>query len=491
MLPSNLLVARARRGLITPVYAGLTRDNLEVAERLIQAYRSHIGAKKAVLKEYVSELEDQGYDYRYVRGLSTLLDRRSVFRSEAGYNPLEIRRKIFMLTGGKGVPTSPEARRLVLEEAASELGMRADELEALLYMDLDDELILESFNPIEAERLVKWYNLALTQTLLFHSTEVRFTTLGNWQWIFREVKRLGLIHEVWRGDGDRYWVKVDGPLSLFRLNRRYGTALARLLPSVIRGGGWMLEAKIIRSSPTGQSRLMDFKINEREHGGLLGDEAQTEAVEAYDSGVERDFAKRFEALKTGWRLRREPEPIPLGGAVLIPDFSFEKDGARLYMEIVGFWTPEYLKRKIEKLEMLKGIEMMVAVDVRLACHRMERLREALHLIYFKDKIPLRPILSRLRDAEERLKGEDAKKISKDLIVENLDKPVMSLEELAARIKASREALRSFLKSEEIPGYKALPEQLIREDRLKEIEDSLRRGMIDGRLSLSEASRIVE
>ncbi|MEM2865262.1 MAG: DUF790 family protein, partial [Candidatus Bathyarchaeia archaeon] len=217
-----------RRGLISPVYADLTRDNLEAAERLIQAYKSHVGAKKAVLKEHVSELEDLGYDYRYIRGLSTLLDRRSVFQSRMKLNPVKVRKRIFELASGEKAPISLEARRLILEEAASELGLRIDELEDLLYADLDDELILESFNPIEAERLVKWYNLALTQTLLFHSTEVRFTTLGNWQQIFREVKRLGLIHEVWRGDGNRYWVKVDGPLSLFRLNRRYGTALARL-----------------------------------------------------------------------------------------------------------------------------------------------------------------------------------------------------------------------------------------------------------------------
>lgn len=480
-----------RRGLISPVYADLTRDNLEAAERLIQAYKSHVGAKKAVLKEHVSELEDLGYDYRYIRGLSTLLDRRSVFQSRMKLNPVKVRKRIFELASGEKAPISLEARRLILEEAASELGLRIDELEDLLYADLDDELILESFNPIEAERLVKWYNLALTQTLLFHSTEVRFTTLGNWQQIFREVKRLGLIHEVWRGDGDRYWVKVDGPLSLFRLNRRYGTALARLLPPVIKGGGWALEAKILRSSPTGYSRLMDFKINEREHGKLLGDEAQPEDVEAYDSGVEKEFAQRFEALKTGWRLRREPEPIPVGGTVLIPDFGFEKDEARIYMEIVGFWTPEYLKRKIEKLETLKGLEMIVAVDMRLACHRIDRLGETLHLLYFKDKIPLRPILLRLRGAEERLKSREARRISREAILMNLDKPVMSLEELAERIGVASSVLREFLKGEEIPGYKILTELLVQEDRLREMEDSLRRRMADGRLSLNEASSIIE
>lgn len=491
MLPSSLLIAKVRRGSIKPVYAELTRDNLEAAERLIHAYKIHVGARKAVLKEYVSELEDLGYDYRYIRGLSALLDRRSIFRSRARLNPVEVRRRIFELAGERGVPASLEARRSILEEAASSLGLNVDEVEDLLYADLDDELILEGFNPIEAEDLVKWYNLALTQTLLFYSTEVRFTAAGNWQRIFREMKRLGLIHEVWRGEDGRYWVKVDGPLSLFRLNRRYGTALARLLPKVIEGGVWILEAKILRRSPAGYDRLMDFRIDEREHGRLLGGEPQLEQVEVYDSGVERDFAHRFEALRTGWRLRREPEPIPLGGSVLIPDFSFEKDGARIYMEIVGFWTPEYLKRKIEKLEMLKGTDIIVAVDEELACHRMDRLRETLHLVYFKDKIPLRPILQRLREAEEKLKSKEAREISREALLENLDKPVISLEELADRIRVTREALKDFLRGGEIPGYKALPELLVREDKLREMKTSLRRRMAKGKLSLHEASKIIE
>jgi predicted nuclease of restriction endonuclease-like RecB superfamily len=27
---------------------------------------------------------------------------------------------------------------------------------------------------------------------------------------------------------------------------------------------------------------------------------------------------------------------------MIPDFLFEKDGLKVYLEVVGLWTPEYL-----------------------------------------------------------------------------------------------------------------------------------------------------
>ena len=491
MLPSNLLIARTRRGIITPVYAELTRENLEVAERLIQAYKDHIGAKRGVLKEYIAELEDLGYDYRYVRGLSALLDRRSVFRSKVEVNPPEVRRRVFELAAEDGIPTSLEARRNILEKAGSELGLRAEELEKILYADLEDELFLEDFNPLEAERLVKWYNLALTQTLLFYSMEVKFTALENWQQIFREVKRLRLIYEIWKGE-DRYWVKVDGPLSLFKLNRRYGTALARLLPIVVKGGGWTLKAKIVRSSPTGDSRLLDFKIEDWRHGGLLEEDSiQPVGEGVYDSEVEMNFASRFEALKTGWEPKREPEPIPVGKTVIIPDFSFKKGEAKVYMEIVGFWTPEYLKRKVEKLEMLKGLDMIVAVDEELACHRVEKLGELFDVIYFKGKIPLKPVLLHLKKSEEQLKDREVEKLSEVTVFKRLDKPVISLDELAGKMRITKEALSEFLRDKSLPGYKTLPGMLIREDKLREIDSSLIRRLTNGRLSLHEASKLIE
>jgi len=35
--------------------------------------------------------------------------------------------------------------------------------------------------------------------------------------------------------------------------------------------------------------------------------------------------------------------------VFIPDFGFEKNGVKAYLEVVGFWTDEYLQKKLGKL----------------------------------------------------------------------------------------------------------------------------------------------
>ncbi len=484
-------MARRSGNWITPIYAELTGDNLEVAERLIRTYRSHVGAKKAVLKEFVADLEDLGYDYRYVRGLSVLLDRRCTFRSSVTFNPAEVRFRLFELANKTGLPADLEARRRILEGVASELNLTIGEIESSFYADLDDELILEEFNTLEAESLVKWYNLGLIQTLLFNSTEARFTAAANWQRIFRDLKRLGLIYEVWSGEGG-YWVKVDGPLSLFKLNRRYGTALAKLLPTVIAGGGWIVEAKILRGGLGEMKRLLDFRIESRRHERLLEAEAfPSMGLDVYDSEVERDFAVSFKALDTGWRLRREPEPIPVGEAVIIPDFSFERGEAKVYMEVVGFWTPEYLKRKVEKLGLLKGIDMIVAVDKELACRRTDKLGKSLDVTYFKGRIPLRPVLSHLREVEESLKRKEMEKASTEDFLKGLDEQVIDVRELADKLGVMEDTARELMRERSIPGYIALSSILIRESKLKEIDDKLKERLAKGEMSLDEASTLIE
>ncbi|HYH86533.1 MAG TPA: DUF790 family protein, partial [Pyrinomonadaceae bacterium] len=48
-----------------------------------------------------------------------------------------------------------------------------------------------------------------------------------------------------------------------------------------------------------------------------------------------------------WSLERCAEVIVLGDAVFIPDFVLtHTSGARVYLEILGFWTPEHLRERL-------------------------------------------------------------------------------------------------------------------------------------------------
>ena len=486
MLPSSLLITRRWRDKIRPVYAKLNKENLEVARLLVQTYGDHIGKKKGELSEAVHGLEDLGYDYRYVRGLSTLLDRRCQLEAKVTIDAIKSRRQVFKIAHKIGFPTTPEARRTVLNRAAIQLGVTAEILEESLYGDLEDELVLRDFKPIDSETLVKQYNLSLTQTLLFYSTELTFSTVGNWQRIFRQIKWLGLIYTIWKSNG-AHEVKVDGPASLFKLNRRYGTSLAKLLPTIIQNPVWRVKAKILRYK--GDRRLLDLELDNKKHGEIMKDLKGSRGTEAYDSEVEQDFATRFRALDMGWTLIREPEPIPVGRRVMIPDFGFRKDGLTVYLEVAGFWTPQYLEEKAKKLEMLGDIDMIVAANKELACQKLDKIGKRLNLIYYKRRIPLKPILDHLKIREKQLVEEQTERLRVRSF--SFQKPVVESAELAEMLGVLEEAVKEILMEREFPGYMRVGDMLIKETTLEDIREKLENRLIQGELSLREASRIIE
>ena len=483
MLPSDLLLVWKRKGVIQPRYARLSDDNLEVASILIEFYKRHVGEKKKVLKEFASELEDSGYDYRFVRGLSFLLDRRSIFKSNDRVSPVDLRKKTYKVIEKSGLPTTPEQRSRIIETVATELNVTAETVEEFFYADLESELVLEKFDPLSPRELLQEYNLSLTQTLLFDSTELNFTASGNWQKILYTVKKLGLIYEAYRDGG--FWVKIDGPASLFKLTRRYGTAIAKLLPVIIANSEWTVEAKILWKYT---NEICDFKIESWKHHAILKKPYVPAA--SYDSIVEEDFAARFQALKSDWHLKREPEPIPADRQVIIPDFSLEREGSKVYIEIVGFWTMEYLLRKIEKLKKT-NVNMLVIVNENLVCQKVADLEKhaRLNVIYYRDKIPLAPILRHLEQAFREVRAKQSGFL-KDLQVVFME-PIVNFEEFAARIGVSAEAVRAALSENPPQDYTMMPNSLVRKDKLeqigKKIEEQI--GQI-GRLSLSQVVEII-
>ncbi|TFH24141.1 DUF790 family protein [Candidatus Bathyarchaeota archaeon] len=162
MLPNALLSVWKRKGEIQPRYAKPTSGNDEAANILIEAYKSHIGEKKKVLKALVAELEDKGYEYRFVRALSLLLDRKSTLICQCKVDPIDLRRKIFQATEQFGLPTTSEKRQIIIESVASKMALAVEDVEEYFYSDLDGELVLEKFFAPSASELLGEYNLGLT-----------------------------------------------------------------------------------------------------------------------------------------------------------------------------------------------------------------------------------------------------------------------------------------------------------------------------------------
>ena len=121
MLPSNLLIARSRAGKIRPVYVPIDSRHLSLVSELIEAFQEHIGRRKGELLEALEKFEGLGYDYRLIRGLSTLLERRCTFKAESQIDPRGARRMIFAEASRHPLAATEEVRRTVLSNVASAL----------------------------------------------------------------------------------------------------------------------------------------------------------------------------------------------------------------------------------------------------------------------------------------------------------------------------------------------------------------------------------
>lgn len=429
MLPAQLLRAHIYGEYIKPVYAELSHENLYLAESLIDIFKNAVGKKIKDLENDLNEAEiiaeSEGYDYRFVRGLITLLNRRlNIKKPSFPYDPLIIRLEIFKLVNQfyKGFVLNSQERNNILTLAAEKFNMKTEEVESAFKSVYEEENLIDNFQEITPEELIKLYNLSLTQTLLFKCVKLTVnirTTGQNARKILWDVKRNGLLYMAEKVD-DSVRIIIDGPISVIKQTERYGTNLAKTLPSIISADHWNLEALIARKTKLrGKHSIYKFILDDRSR--YLYPQ-QIENIVTYDSSLEEDFHKRFIALKSDWQIIREPEPLVSGSRIFIPDFVFIRDGEKVYLEIVGFWTKDYIKRKIEKIKELKDIKMIIAIDESIDEFKLE---DAPHtIIRFKRSLPSYEILKILNSLIPKpshvVESEKLRSNKAELININLD-----------------------------------------------------------------------
>ena len=330
-------------------------------------------------------------------------------------------------------------RDKIMATVASKMDLSTSYLRQAMWADLEENMILEQFSTLSSNELLGWYNLSLMQTLLFSCTRLEFCIHEGayWKRVLRNVKRLGLMYNLQHNnlrnqqhDPDNsnnninsdaispvshndiiepnLVCSIDGPISLFKLTDRYGTSIAKLLPSIISSGKWWLNSWIVRKTMSGK-KIYEFNISSLEVPSLLTDpyDGNKRFTSYFDSSIEQKFANRFEQVANGWKLIREPDPLIVsGGRAFIPDFMIQKYDRRIYLEIVGFWTKEYLQRKIQKLidiDSNQNVDLFIAVNEALVCSKIipfsNNSREKI-IVYKNDTIPIKMLLNYLKTIDQ-------------------------------------------------------------------------------------------
>ncbi|MGH7563644.1 MAG: DUF790 family protein [Gemmatimonadota bacterium] len=347
-------------------------------DRLCTLARRLEDRPRSAVAEALRRQEPRVRDARRLAGIAKSLLDRCNFRPPPGAErAAEIRRALFLARGAAWPPT-PGDRDMPYERAAESLGLPIAEVERLLYADRPEARLLVRAPRLDGSTLLERYNLDLARGVLLEAERVVVTAEGGWRDIFRAIKLARLMYRIERAGRAGYRVELTGPAAPYVVRRdRYGARFARLVPALARAPGWRLEAEILRGDRRLAYRLDGrMPIEERARRGRRivretahsGRGSQAVAPAAYDSAWERslaeEFAEKIGPERAGWSLHREVTPVPAGNELLLPDFTLSHvDGREALVEIVGFWTPEYLEAKLRKIA-AAGLENLILVVYR-------------------------------------------------------------------------------------------------------------------------------
>jgi hypothetical protein len=439
----------------------LDRSARPTAARVIGVFQGHVGRERGELDAALAELEPEADHFKIVRGFAALCERDATFETRAAVPPERARRIAFESAEAVGGVVTSDERDEALARAAERLDTDAGRVADSLYADRDERQVLADFTPRwDPEDLVTQYNLSLAQTALFDATEVRVRSADPRR-LVSAVKRLRLMYEVRRTPEGRELV-VTGPDALFRSTRRYGTRFARLLRSVAATEDWHLSATIDDRGTERELRLSESDVS------VPGVDPVADAE--FDSEVERDFATRFSSLDLDWALTREPEPLATGTRVMIPDFAFDYRHAdfRVFFEIMGFWTPEYVDKKLSQLEDAEDVELLVAVDESLGVGEEIEARDA-RAIPYRGRVRVKDVVDALRGYEERLAAEAGESLPDELTP---DADVTTISAVAAE----HDVPESVIEDRTFPAHERVGRTLVRPAVLGAVADEIEAGM---------------
>lgn len=374
MLKADLIRPRIRtRG--TRLFAQQVEADyrwLAVANDLFTLFEQHIGQTRGKLKAALRDYEGDSLDYPIIRGLAAVIAGKATFDNQPLAPPDEVRARLFQqgpatyqaMASAQSVASAwaveSAQRGRLLGETAVFFDLTPPQIEAALYADLIEEQILQAtsdaFTP---KSLIDRYNLEIARGVLYWAKEVQIHVEDGYKDLFKYVKLAGLMYTITPAETG-YDLTLHGPISPFvKSTIRYGLQFARFMPALLLCETWQMEAQV---RPPGGKQFARY---------LLDDQTELKGYfkgsQGFDSKLEANFAAEFEAKfnqrERIWELAYEDELILLGDTVMIPDFSFtnRKNGRRALVEIVGFWHPQYLRRKLEKVRQAQRSDLILLV----------------------------------------------------------------------------------------------------------------------------------
>jgi predicted nuclease of restriction endonuclease-like RecB superfamily len=411
LLPRTLARLSTQVGRNQLVLHYLTEKDHPWLRALIDEYERGVGSKQSDLLTRLNEPLTPRAPKAKQRLAVDVLQRLTDARAEARVPPREARWAAFTAAAG-----GPASREEILGLAATQLGSDAMSVEAALFADLRSERTACPLPVgLSTERIAHEANLRLVNSWMHRARSVHITAWGNTRALVRQARLHGLICNIRRTAPTQtaalapaatvgldtlppslpegIALEISGPLALFRHTLIYGRALGALIPRAL----WCHTFELRAECETGSANAVATLTVRSGDPLRVGRE-----LAAYDSQLEQRFAKNFRKAAPDWNIVREPRPVESLGSLIFPDFELvhRRDPSRRWLlEIVGFWTPDYLQEKLRKLRAAQIENLLLCIDQERGCNDAELPKDA-RILRYKRRIDVHAVLAIVQPTQQ-------------------------------------------------------------------------------------------
>ena len=336
-----------------------------LASALAATARAHVGQPREALDAALDEqagTEPGAADRRLAAAVAKLIVDGCRFEEPEAEAAGLLRRDVFLRAAAArraATATAPFDRAAVLGAVAAERGTTVASVEAGLYADRPGAHRLLAVEAPPPAALAAGFPLAAAQAVLLRATKVtavvRAKQAAIYRHLFRTLKFLRLLPAITAPAPDAVRIELDGPFSLFQGSTRYGLQLGLALPAIAACDSWSIDADVRWGA---DRRPLRFRLAGK--GTAPTGAGIAPALAGGPTGAPNPvpdeiaaLIEAFERLESGWRIDREPAVLDLPGAGLcVPDLAFVRahDGARVFFELLGFWSRDAVWRRVELVQ---------------------------------------------------------------------------------------------------------------------------------------------
>jgi hypothetical protein len=384
----------------------------------------------------LAEIPRETRDQKLFDGLVKLVFDRCTFEGGSHEQAEAWRARLFLAAAeARRVQGASFDRAAFLASQAAEEKLAGEEavehLLGRLWSDLPGRDRLVHVARILPEVLVDAYVFAQYQAVLLRARELRIRVdkprAEDLRKFLRTLKFHRLLFRAEAEDGEALQITLDGPLSLFSANTKYGLALAIAASHLPLLGSFAAEADLLWGK---ERRVIGFAFGTEDLPPRVAptpQSAEDAATGRQVSGDDDDEPDEIGRLQAAWTARSSPWTVTVadeilvapGGEVVVPDLFFHRRGddgvgVTIALEVLGFWSRDAVFRRLEAAtrgfapQRGKPLPILFCASERLRVSEKVADDDGLAGLYvFKGALRPAPLEAHLNDLARRWQGRVA------------------------------------------------------------------------------------